>query len=353
MLSVIIPIYNTRRYLDKCLASVSGQSYKNLEIILVNDCSTDSNTIEIIRKWVRQDSRIRLIDKQHNGGVDQARMDGISSSHGDYLAFVDSDDWLPSDAFESMMQKIVEIGADMVKGNFANMWLGGMVKKIPTVNPSLPEREILHNELMEKYYISYFGVNIIPVVLWGTVYKRSLFVEANIQSTGLRFGEDLVMNMKIFPFVRKFYQMDRVVYYYRQGMPTMSDKYLNNWLSNFNRLYKIKIQQIETTGYTQAIFFQKVELVNYLKSFVEGCILWRKDRINESILELQQELKDPIYQDIQSFMKSEKMKTLAAFIEQGAAFQLWSYVSEQHARNLTFKQRIKEGLISILSKVKF
>ena len=69
MLTVIVPIYNTGKYLDKCLSSVVGQSYRDLEIILVNDCSTDQNTINVIQKWVKQDNRISLIDKKQNEGA--------------------------------------------------------------------------------------------------------------------------------------------------------------------------------------------------------------------------------------------------------------------------------------------
>lgn len=349
MLTVIVPIYNTGKYLDKCLSSVVGQSYKDLEIILVNDCSTDQNTINVIQKWVKQDNRISLIDKKQNEGVDKARISGIYSSHGDYLSFVDSDDWLPYDAFESMMQKVEETGADVVKGKFANMWLNGLLKKVSDFDgSSIEEREILQDELMDKYYLSFFGVNIIPVSLCGTIFRRSLFEEANIQASGLKFGEDLVMNMRVFPFVKKYYQMKRVVYCYRQGLPIMSGKYLDKWLSNFNSLYKIKMQQIKDVGYDKAIFYQNVELVNYLKSFVSGCNRHRKGHIFESIDELQQELKDPMYRNIAASMKSETMKIMAEMLEKGDASGFWTYVTEQNKQGMTFKMKLVEFIYSVL-----
>lgn len=356
MLSVIIPIYNTGEYLNKCISSVVSQTYQDLEIILVNDCSTDKNTIQVIQKWIKKDSRIILIDKEKNEGVDKARISGIYSSHGDYLAFVDSDDWMPLDAFEFMMKKAVETGADLVKGNNLNMWFNGCVKKVSKLqDTSFIEREILHEELIDKYYLSFFGVNIIPVTLWGAVYRRSLFLDANIQASGLKFGEDLVMTMSIFPFVQKYYHLEKVVYCYRQGLPTMSGKYLNKWLSNFNGLYKIKMRQLENfvsgndEHYRTAVYYQNVELVNYLRSFVNGCNIHRKSCLPESIEELQQELKDPIYRNVLALMRNERMKVMAKMLEDGDASAFWTYVTDEHKQELTFKMKMVEcfqGMIS-------
>lgn len=349
MLSVIIPIFNTGKYLDKCIASVVKQSYQDLDIILVNDCSSNKKTIDIINKWVDKDSRIRLIDKKLNEGVDKARVDGLKASKGEYLAFVDSNDWVPQDALESMMLKVFETGADMVKGNSVTIRLGGIQRKVPQVDASLVEREILHDELMDKYYLSFFGKNIIHVALWGTIFRRSLFIDANIQPTGLCFGEDLVMNMKLFPFVKKYYQMEKVVYCYRQGLPVMASKYLDAWLSNFNNLYKMKMQQIEDIGYDKAIFYQNVELINYLSSFVIGCNLYRKERIQDSVAELKRELQDPIYRNLTAVMMSEKWAKKAKMIEQADASGFWEYVTTEQKQRKTLMMKVIETSASLYS----
>lgn len=349
MLSVIIPIFNTGKYLDQCIASVVKQSYQDLDIILVDDCSSDKKTIDIINKWVDRDSRIRLIDKKVNEGVDKARFDGIKASQGEYLAFADSNDWMPLDALESMMLKVLETGADIVKGNSVNIRLGGLQKKVSQVDSLLAEREILHDELMDKYYLSFFGKNIIHVALWGTIFRRSLFIDANIQPTGLRFGEDLIMNMKIFPFVRKFYQMEKVVYCYRQGLPVMSSKYLDTWLSNFNSLYKIKMQQIEDFGYDKAVFYQNVELINYLSSFVLGCALYRKERIQECVSELKRELQDPIYRNLTALMTNDKWAKKAMMIEQADAPSFWKYVIAEQKQGMTLRMKVVESCASLYS----
>ena len=100
MISVIIPIYNVEKYLTKCIESVINQTYKNLEIILVNDGSTD-NSKEIIDKYSSIDSRIKVINKK-NGGLSDARNVGIELAKGEYITFLDSDDWIELNMYEKL-----------------------------------------------------------------------------------------------------------------------------------------------------------------------------------------------------------------------------------------------------------
>ena len=104
LVSIIIPIYNVEKYLTKCIESVINQTYKNLEIILVNDGSTD-NSKEIIDKYSLIDSRIKVINKK-NGGLSEARNAGIEIAKGDYIGFLDSDDWIELNMYEKLYKYI-------------------------------------------------------------------------------------------------------------------------------------------------------------------------------------------------------------------------------------------------------
>lgn len=117
MISVIIPIYNTAKFLSTCIESIIDQTYQDLEIILVNDASTD-NSIHICNTFRGKDNRIVLIDKQQNEGVEKARYDGILIATGDYICFVDSDDWLEKDTIKRMYDKAIETDADYVCRNW-------------------------------------------------------------------------------------------------------------------------------------------------------------------------------------------------------------------------------------------
>jgi len=113
-LSVVVPVYNVEQYLNKCLDSIVSQTYKNLEIILVNDCSTD-NSYEICLDYAQKDERMIIINKQKNEGLGCARITGINTASGEYIGWVDSDDWIAADMFTELIQIALKHNADIVQ----------------------------------------------------------------------------------------------------------------------------------------------------------------------------------------------------------------------------------------------
>lgn len=111
-ISVIVPVYNTEQYIERCLNSVLHNTYHNLEVICVNDGSTD-NSLEILEKMANIDSRVRIINKK-NGGVSAARNDALKVATGEYISFVDSDDWVHSQYFEIMYNAIRQYDGDCI-----------------------------------------------------------------------------------------------------------------------------------------------------------------------------------------------------------------------------------------------
>ncbi len=131
-LSVIVPVYNVEPYIAKCLNSLIQQTYRNLEIIVVDDGSPDSSAA-IARRYARWDNRVNVISKV-NGGLGAARNTGLEHATGDYVTFVDSDDRVPGDAYEVMMRTILRTGSDMVSGGVyrqkgTKVWLSAWTKK--------------------------------------------------------------------------------------------------------------------------------------------------------------------------------------------------------------------------------
>lgn len=114
--SIVIPVYNAELYISRCLDSIINQTYTDLEIICVNDGSKD-NSLQILKKYQEKDERIFVIDKE-NAGVSEARNDAIKRSSGQYITFVDSDDWLEKDAIELMYKALIENNADVVRSNY-------------------------------------------------------------------------------------------------------------------------------------------------------------------------------------------------------------------------------------------
>lgn len=112
LISVIVPIYNTEKYLRKCFDSIINQTYKSLQIILVDDGSTDNSGV-ICDEYAAKDKRIQVIHKE-NAGVTAARNDGLDAASGDYIGFVDSDDWIELNMYEEMLENLMQTGADFV-----------------------------------------------------------------------------------------------------------------------------------------------------------------------------------------------------------------------------------------------
>lgn len=129
VISVIVPVYNSERYLDECISSILSQTYHSLEVILVDDGSTDCS-YEICSKWKEKDSRVNLL-KQQNLGVSAARNKGILHSSGEYIAFVDSDDCIRKNMYEIMMNYAIKEKVSMVIGNWVIYDIASKQERLP------------------------------------------------------------------------------------------------------------------------------------------------------------------------------------------------------------------------------
>lgn len=180
LLSVIIPIYNVEKYLARCLDSVINQSYSNLEIILIND-GTPDNSVEIAEFYAQKDQRISIYH-QKNAGLSEARNTGMRYATGEYIAFLDSDDWLEPDAYEHLVAILEENDADIAVG-----------RTIRTVEKKDHEfvKPMIAVLNQKEYIRKYFkiGSQTIEYYVWNKLYKREI-IEGTEQPKGL-YAEDV------------------------------------------------------------------------------------------------------------------------------------------------------------------
>ena len=120
LVSIIVPIYNTEEYIDKCVESIINQTYKEIEIILIDDGSTDNSPI-LCDKWEEKDKRIHVIHLK-NGGVSRARNIGLKNANGKYISFIDSDDYVESNFIEVMIEEFMKEKADIVISKFCKVY---------------------------------------------------------------------------------------------------------------------------------------------------------------------------------------------------------------------------------------
>ena len=263
MVSVIIPLYNQERYFNACMRSVASQTYKNLEIIIVNDGSTDSS-LSIAKKWSNKDNRVVIIDKE-NEGVTWARRDGLLRANGEYLAFVDSDDFIPQSSIKSLLDAACNNNADLV--------IGGIVRKLWFVhqsqNPmfSFPyDKLIIQPQLFDDYYIGFAKNNVFPVPMYGRLYRKSI-VDKALEETELfssqvsNMGEDQLFNFRLFPYLNSMYRISDIVYYYRYGgMTTRYNPYVTQLLDYSD----IRLASFDLYGYEKGYRSLFIEYVNML-----------------------------------------------------------------------------------------
>lgn len=302
MISIIIPAYNASRYLAQCVDSCLAQTYKDIELIIVNDASTDS-TLAVCNACVQRDKRVRVINKLHNDGVDKARFTGLGcvSPKSDYVFFVDSDDWLTHpNVLMALYKKAEETNADYTEiGMQRVMDRHGFVKR-HGVSPITGL--ITAPELFDKYFISFFGVNILYVNMCGKLYRKSVLDKANLKPTGIKMGEDLAFNMQLFPFLKRVYIINDIGYSYRFG--GMTSKYNPDLLSDLKHLYCIKEELIKKYQYEKASDYIRIELKNVLKSDVCQMIYFDVFPKEDIINKIKSELKDSVYKRITKINKA-------------------------------------------------
>ncbi|MEE1319394.1 MAG: glycosyltransferase family A protein, partial [Ruminococcus sp.] len=197
-ISIIIPVYNAEKYIKRCINTIKKQTYDNIEIVCVNDGSTDKS-LEILKKLQKYDNRIIIVD-QENKGPFAARKNGIFKSTGDYILFCDADDLLPNKESCDVLIKKFNENKDVQIIHFGSVKC--MHKFIKVEKTSCLTGKVTFEQLKQDYYEDYIGnskENAISVVLWDKIYKSEIVKRAVCKMDfNLKMGEDLCLNLLVF-----------------------------------------------------------------------------------------------------------------------------------------------------------
>lgn len=206
--SILTPVYGVEKYIEQCARSLFEQSYAHIEYIFVDDCSKDKSISileSVVAQYPERARQVHILHHPHNKGVGAARQTALMAANGDYVMFVDSDDFLPQDAVENLVEKAKLNNADLIDGGYAE-WQDNQVATIAQMPLHIAK---------EKYLKLLLCQNIIPNRLWGRIYKRSLIMEHEIFFLeGIDYAEDLFWNAQFLYYGNRIF-LDRVVYYYR------------------------------------------------------------------------------------------------------------------------------------------
>lgn len=231
LVSIIIPIYNAEKYLKKCIQSILEQTYSNIEVILVNDGSTDKSR-DICDEYARQESRIHVIH-QDNSGVSAARKNGLKKSMGNYIAFIDSDDWVEDTFVEKMYNVALEKNADMVACGYFEEYMD-YVKIEGNRNGNI--KVYSKTEALEELHTR----NSIYPFLCNKIFKRKTLNELE-DSVPVIIGEDYTIVVKAISRMQKIAVIEAPLYHYMQRKGSACnrgfDERLFKVVSNYKDVY--------------------------------------------------------------------------------------------------------------------
>lgn len=218
LVSVIVPIYNVQKYLEECLDSILKQTLKNIEIICVNDGSTDKS-LEILEKYRKRDNRIIIIDKE-NAGYGHTMNVGMDKAHGEYIGIVESDDYVKKEMFQTLYKKAVEKKADVVKSDYYYLYTKNGIKRTERRN-TCPDDFFYNKILSAEEYIEIFDFEMMN---WTGIYRTDFVRKNNIrynETPGASF-QDNGFWFQSLSLAERIVFIKKAFYYYRQDNPASS-----------------------------------------------------------------------------------------------------------------------------------
>lgn len=244
LISVIVPVYNAEKYLQKCLDSILEQTYKNLEIIIINDGSTD-NSGQICQEYEKQDDRIVYIEKE-NSGVSDTRNAGMNRMTGPYVTFVDSDDWLEPNYVKFLYEKLIEHQADIVVGNYTSFNESNSVFYFHT-SADYYEKVYDNKSVIPCLYDAKELLKSALIVPWGKIYKKEII--ANFRFPIDRIGEDALFNLKALLDSKKVVYVNKSAYIYRVREGSLSNTWSDKWIRDAIYIIEERLSLLASLGY--------------------------------------------------------------------------------------------------------
>ena len=240
LVSIIVPVYNVEKYLQKCLDSIVKQTYNNIEIVLVDDGSKDSSG-EICDKYSSSNSRIKVIHKP-NEGVAIARLTGFENSTGDLVTFVDADDYIDLQYIEKLVTPFVQYDIDL--STCEETVIGNNFNNHPkrSVHGYFTKKEI--EKILSTRYLLDKNLNSagLPIYLWAKMIRRQFVEDALKCSEGLWWGEDQIATFYLLTHIRSMYCLEESLYYYVQHEGQITrDFNIGYWLCQLEYWKRYKI----------------------------------------------------------------------------------------------------------------
>ena len=306
-ISVIVPVYNVENYLKQCLDSIIAQQYTNLEIILVDDGSTDSSG-KICDDYRTVDCRIKVIH-QNNAGVSGARNTGMDEATGEYITFVDSDDWLEPEMYQRMVHVIDDLSpSDVVMCDYYHVGAGGKTEMPRDIKGGVFDKK----EIIAQFYPTllvtedFGGIPVLSACV--CLIKKEILINYKIYfDPSLKFGEDYLFTPSYMVHINSFFYLKGEFYYnYRQHQLSRSRKFQREWWENFIDLNNKLVVLLKDN--TQFDFTRQLKLQLIHSAFLSLDRIYRDDTFtgSEKLKEIKNILHDS---NLSNVFKNFKFRT--------------------------------------------
>lgn len=334
--TVIIPVYNAKKYIKKCMESVIEQTYENLEILVIIDGATDGSK-EIIEEYAQKDTRIKVVNRE-NRGIFYTRIEGIKKATSDYLYFLDADDWMEKDTIEIMYQYKEKYQANIVRCQ--NYYKDEDEK----VGQEQEIKCLKTEDYNEKLYPKLFGTYDFASI-WNQLIEKKWFEELEESDYEINFGEDYLLNLKLYKNSKTVVLVPDYLYHYRtndmsitnqqnyEGLLKKLESAYKSHLEIINRIKQYedireqeKYQKIGTFRAIRAIKNRMIEFASFgLKNGKEKEI---KAKVEEIINreDLRQVCKLVTTEELLKLAKEENHKYVMKNIKQGKAKKVMNYI---------------------------
>ena len=315
-ISIIIPVYNVEKYLDRCIKSVINQTLVDIEIILVNDGSTDSSG-EMCDEYAKKDSRIKVIHKL-NGGLSSARNEGLKYATAELVGFIDSDDWITVDMYEYLYNLQQNNNADIVSCSYL------LAKNYPTKLKNLKTKEFVftRDEALNNYLKMGVFERINDYSAWKKIYKKELFSDVEFPD-GMLF-EDMPTNFRLIQKCSKYVYSTKICYFYFQNSISITR---NQYSKRHNDLIKSS-EMIGLYAKKEDNDIQKLAKILRIKSYFSLLTKVVRFGVNDDVddVYISENLLIPFRNEYKTFMNSKfswKIKIL------GTLYNLaWKYTKK-------------------------
>lgn len=306
--SVVVPVYNVQKYIKECIESLLNQTFDDIEIILVDDGSSD-NSGKICDEYAGKDKRIKVFHKE-NEGASIARRYGVEHSSGEYICFIDSDDYAEREFLHEMYSAIKENDADIAECDY-NVFSEKMRKHKCLYNaPCVKEREDFLNDIVKETII--YGE--VAVVMWNKIYKKDKIVSF-VKDYGESLLEDYIFNIQYYVGVNRYVYINRPLVNYRQVQNSLSKSFNPKIYSILKDVQKLKLEFMDEVGLNdrECIELSNRWYIKYVHNFLKNIFVMKnslkhkekraaaEEVLKDSYLKnicIQTELKTQFIQDI-------------------------------------------------------